>query len=161
MSDLDEYESRLNDVVNGFIGHLYTRDTQSKLMAAIIAEQCAFLTEYPGYVAPYPPAIHTESGSHLFVDAPIVTIVEKNEMERRQREADEILHQINEQITADIEEKRRRYISMMRRYRRLMRRHGDQIPPSTRRVWGTLSEVQQYAILKDIDYAARHRVGPA
>ena len=46
--------------------------------------------------------------------------------------------------------------NMLRAHRKLMRRHAQKIPPATAAIWETLYVGQQYAILKDIDYAERH-----
>jgi len=60
-----------------------------------------------------------------------------------------------EWLTAErIEAKRLSHLT--RRHRILTAKHYERVPYRTKLIWDTLTLVQQYAVLKDIDYAVRH-----
>lgn len=50
----------------------------------------------------------------------------------------------------------RRYASLLNRRRKLYTKYKHKLTPGIASIWDTFSEIQQYAILKDISYAERH-----
>lgn len=50
----------------------------------------------------------------------------------------------------------RRYNSLLNRRRKLHAKYKNKLTPGIASIWDTLSEIQQYVILKDISYAERH-----
>lgn len=150
------YGRRIAEVVEPFLGTPVTPMTIRALTEAVTVAQRDFLYDWPRHVALKSLEVYEHEPGYFQVDAPICTHAEKRKIDYEDAERARLLAQLLAE--ADIERERaiKREANMHRMHRRLMRRHADRIPPSTRTIWPSLSVGQQYAILKDIDFEVRH-----
>jgi hypothetical protein len=154
---IDQYGDRLWQAVAPLQRQPVTPLTLARLTNAVRQVQAEFLCEHPDYVALRPLSITDNGAGDFQVDAPICTRAEKWEIDRVDQERARLYEQLRVEAEAEREKMRKSEANMRRSHRRLLRRHADRIPPSTKAVFPSLSAGQQYAILKDIDYAVRHR----
>jgi hypothetical protein len=152
---MDIYDDLLRQAIAPFIDQAITPMNLEMIKRVVVNVQQSFLAEHPDFVAAYDPRV-VSNGHSVSVDAPILSYTEKLETDWRDRENTRLLAELEAKINTDLATTARRYANMMRQHRRLTHRYGHLIPTSTRSIWGSLTESQQYAILKDIDYAVRH-----
>lgn len=91
-------------------------------------------------------------GSRMDVVCAVITTGELQA--RLTREAQ--FQKMQEHLRAERAQHERRRLNMERKLRKLSRKYAASLPPGMCSVWDELRSYQQYAILKDIDYAARH-----
>jgi hypothetical protein len=153
---MDDYASRLKAATDPFVYKPTTIFTIESLKAVVEQTQNAFLMEHPNYVAHGIVAVRDQGGGRFYVNAPVCTYWEKAELDRKAAQAAELVKQLRAETEAIFIRSAKQAANLRRQHRRLMRRHEHRITSSTKAIWPTLSVGQQYAILKDIDYAVRH-----
>lgn len=157
MVDYAEYERRLNAAVSPFLMAPVGESSIVGIRCAVTAAQADFIFEHPDYVALGDVSIEDYGNGRLDIQAPICTITEKMRIDYEAAQRAKALEALDEELKAEDVRRQRAYYTMLKRHAKLMERHSAAIPPSTSKIWHTLNEWQQYAILKDIDYEFRHR----
>lgn len=155
----DEYNRILDRVAVQFVGTALTSQALVALKSAVEQAQANFLGEHPDYVQERQIRVVQEPFGNVAIDAPICSRMEKLEQDHEQSEREKLIAEMEARAEIDRKREAKRMAHMLRRRRRLARKHLDKVPPNTRRIWDSLSEAQQYAILKDIDYLVRHPPG--
>lgn len=149
------YTVAVEDAVRPFLGGMISSFTKVRLLNAVKQVQAEFLDRNTNFVAMEPVEIGVD-GSKIDIRASVGTLEEFHEQARKQLELKRLLEQLErEHIARELDYKKRR-ASMIRRCRKLERKYVSFIPRATRILWDTFTIPQQYAILKDIDYSARH-----
>ena len=96
----------------------------------------------------------TAEGDRMLITCEVIPWIDLQAREAREAQKARMW----EEICAARKRDEKRMRSMIRRLRRLTDKHNapESFQPGLRSVWHMLTDAQQYAILKDIDYAARH-----
>ena len=150
------YAAGLKKALDVFVGAPNTPDTVQAALFAVRRFHTTFLAEHGSFAALGEPRATNTAGNSLQVCAPICTREEKIKADRFAAQRDQLMEELKAKSSLEDRAAARRYANMLRQHRRLLRKHADRVPPSTRMVWDSLTAAQQYAILKDIDYAIRH-----
>lgn len=115
-----------------------------------------WLYQNPGFIADGDVCVSV-NGGNVSVKADVISIQAQSEREYNYRMRMELLEELDKKNKADDAEMARREANMQRLLRKLLRLHADARSPAIMSIWDTLSEGQQYAIMKDIDYRERHK----
>lgn len=153
----EEYGRLLYEAVAPFERQPITQLTLASLHQAAEEARTSFVYAHPEYTTIGDVVISEGEAHRFFVNAPICTLAEKMEIKYRERERQRLLAELEAKDKIREAKARRSRANMLRRHRKLMARHAERITPSVRRIWGSLTAGQQYAILKDIDWAVRHQ----
>ena len=152
------YEDRIHGAISPLIGSMITPITEPRIHSAVQQVQREFLWEFTFFV-PLAPIVVTRDGNYKFnVNAPIGSREEKNRIDREAVEREQILSEMCKEREASDKRYLKSMARLRRLHRRLVRRHFERLPFNTKRIWDTLTLVQQYNILKDLDYSARHKI---
>ena len=143
------YEERLRQALEVFSGAALDASTLHHVAQVAARVRQEFIHDRPEWVEDGGVIARELRSGVLDVSAPICLLADKLKAQMYERG--------NEAATAKIAQaERRRFSNMLRKKNRLFRKHAERIPACTRKMWCGLSDVQQYAILKDIAYAYRH-----
>jgi hypothetical protein len=153
---MGDYQAHLNDAIRSFVGQSVYPGAESVLSATIQRARDEFLYQHGGYIALGPVTVHNNGNGDFLVDAPIGTYAQKLEMDYLEGERVRLQKELDADLNAERKRAQKSAANMARMHRRLMRRCAGKIPTATRAIWPSLTIGQQYAILKDIDYAMRH-----
>jgi hypothetical protein len=152
-----EYTELMEAISLPFLHGFCSVSSLAALKQAVIEAQRDFLLWHPNLVAAHDVTITNDGCGRIDIIAPICTAAEKWQLDYDTKERERLIAELTEQSRLEDERQSRRYTHMLKQHRKLMRRCGDRISPSTRGIWHSLDTAQQYAILKDIDYSRRHR----
>lgn len=151
-----EFLSEVRTIAESFECRQNTPGTLVILRGAIASAARNIEASHPMIRIPTVEIVDDRNG-RLTIIAPVKHVFEL-EQERRDEDA---RRELSERLIREAADRDavnlRHYKSMLRRLRKLEAKHGGSLPPATTAMWHSLSEWQQYAILKDFDYAARHK----
>jgi hypothetical protein len=153
----EEYKQLLQEAMIPFHDALITQATLCQIKDEVNRVQQEYLAWHPNLVAAHEPHVGLTYNNHLYIEAPIITVKEKFELDSQTAEGERLLKALHKQLDDQIKLEARRQRRMLKMHKKLEAKHLDNIPPATRAIWDTLTEPQQYAILKDFDYNYRHK----
>lgn len=163
---MDRYLQRLRDTVEPMLPIRDNQEGIARLTYAVEMARREFLFDHNDavrfevegefYVSMGPVEFDIEAGQII---ASICSVSEQARMEREREERDRMLQELEARQLASEQQARKQYANMLRQRRRLMQRCSELIPPGTKSIWHSLTDAQQYSILKDIDYQRRHKDG--
>lgn len=153
MNDIRQmfYNQLLETIDMATSGHIASQATCGSIEQLLRQERQRFLYENPGF-HPDGDVKVVSVGSRMDVVCAVITTGELQA--RLTREAQ--FQKMQEHLRAERAQHERRRLNMERKLRKLSRKYAASLPPGMCSVWDELRSYQQYAILKDIDYAVRH-----
>lgn len=153
----EEYAREIMKAASSAIGQFDSvEEITTRVKSAVAIAQREFLHEHSDYSSCGPIRVTLDQSGCMGVSAPICTIGSQIEERNRQKAARDLVEWEHQREI----DRAKREAEMLRRHKKLMVKYANAIPPSTASIWDSLTTGQQYAILKDIDYSARHACQP-
>lgn len=154
---INTYELSIRDVVNHFLGQPMTPYTKDCLRDRLSSTRGYFLSQHPEYYALGDVTVISTSDNEIFFDAKVEHRLDYQERIERENRLHEAVIQAELRAAEQQKQNERRLASLRRRHSKLAKMYKDQLPYGINKIWNNLSLTEQYEILKDLDYNARHK----
>ncbi len=149
MNEVEEnYYSGLYSHLSAYVGCSQSPETEKGLFQVAAQYRARFLLDHPEYVDAGQIKVDLGVPGHATVKADVETRKQREDRIAASIKAEALLKQINEKEAI-------RRQNMRHKVEKLEKKHV--LPSAISDVWHTLEDFQKLAILKDLDYAARHQ----